>query len=175
MFCGTLLALLAMDVSAGTDVISNHQLINQVVVVLSSTALIGLVANQVWPQPLEAIVGRFRAGPTAAAPTEFMPLAEACGRLFNESFSLREQALSRGKTQLSAYDWLAFWIMRKGLTIYGIRPSFDRPTPIPLDHFDVAGVRGGAAEMARDGFTTYTNLAVRRAEFEASLGALLQV
>ena len=168
----------AIAASAGTDVISNHQAVNQIVVALAGLSLAGLTLNQFWPQPLEAVVGRIKARGEPRMPDGYMPLQEASDRLLDETLNmpLRIKAITHGgKTLNGAWAWLGHHMVRKGLTIYGRHPATKIWHPIPVEHFSVAGIRGGAAEMVRDGFTTYSGLAVRRADFEARLEQLKQV
>ncbi len=167
-FWGFFLALLAIGLSAGTDVFSNHQAVNETVVVLSSAALALLVLNQIWPQPLTAVAGRFRRAPENES-EPFIALAEAA-RLAYEV--LRNDMIGRlaARSPDGPLSYMAQWIADKGVPIYGERHPSTVREKLPSELLRAAGITYGADRFEREGWDTYVALVVRRSE----IGALLE-
>ena len=175
-FWSMILAVVAIDASAGTDVISNHQAINQIVVAASSVALVGLLLNQAFPAPATAVAGWLRTLPLIGAkPDPFVPLADAVRELYEANLDEDLGRWVRGQTnggEVEIYDWLIYWATSRSVTVYGRRTASTVLETIPPVRFTMARVTGGAKLIMQDSRIEWRDLQVKRGAFRSMIPVL---
>ena len=126
--------------------------------------------NHRWPGPLEAIAGRFRPQ-RHAGEADFLSLHDAALEFYEANLNTKLGIDARGYTkgQDALLEWLCYWMMDRGLVIYGHRPPSRMVEQVPLERLRGYGLVEGGRRLDRDGFETYEDLVVKRHEFRAMI------
>lgn len=173
-FWSMFLAVLAINLGAGTDVISHHQIVNDVVVALSTIALAGLALNQIFPAPLAALGARIRTAPFIGLRDPLLPLQDAARELYeaNVGTILGRAARMDPGDGADPLAWCAQWIVPRVPEIYGRRPPSTKLELVPPHLFTYARIEEHGRRLTGGDEGDFVDLAVKRRAFRAMIPAL---
>lgn len=173
-FTGVVLSVLGIGLSAGTDVISHHQAVNEGVVILSRMVLAGVALNQAAPGLLMAAADRFRRIPLIGGSNSFFPLHDAARELYEANLDTPLGAAARLDAGGGAepLEWCCYWIAPRFPEIYGRRPPLTVLERVPAHLFTYAHFEDGGRRLAGGDEGDFVDLAVHRRAFRRMIPAL---